>query len=517
MTVKRVSRVFREYEVVDRAPLVTHLVVEVEINDRQALITHMVIEVEVPTEAPTPGPTEGFFFADAFIAAGAISSDSFTADAIIVGLTTTADLFSADAVIVGLTVQSWHFTADAVIESRKAITMDAVIVSLAVCPTVYYPNLAGPYEVALMDHDLTTEVVRVDEYTRLEFTRTITGEGYHGYGFYNIIGDPDLMQQALWTLDRILVVHRVEPSGRVLEFEGFHRDRGHWHDERGQRNFRSSGPDLKHLMTRRSTLAWPSDRAFFNINQPFTNIMRYLAITNAQAAAGWDRWMPSFSVTPTTDEGQTLDMHYRNTKLYEDLDALADLGADWEILRDEVTSPPKLRFHVHYPYKGRDRRRNNQCGESTVVFSIDNDNMLHPKYEQFRTDEVTVVYVAGEGIGVDREILERHNIAGREDDSPWNRIERFMEQSQETATGALAAWGDAYLVEHGISRSFGLRLPESGQYAYGVEWNLGDYCTAIYEDQTYDVRIVAVKVILEAPKGRTVIPIFQILPRLVDY
>ena len=513
MTIKYVSRVFREYEIVDRSPLVTHLVIEVEINDRQALVTHLVIEVEVSNETPAGD----FIFADAVIARGAVSSASITADAAIVPITTTANLFPADAVIVATFVQSWHFTADAVIESRKAVNMDAYIVPLAVCPTVYYPSFSGPYEVVLLDHDLTTEVVRVDEYTRLEYTRTITGEGYHGYGFYSIEGDPDKMQSDEWTLDRILSVRHAETSGLVVEFEGFHRDRGHWHDQKGQRRFRSSGPNLNHLMTRRTTQAWPSNRAFFSINQPFTNIMRLLAITNAQAAAGWLRWMQSFSVTPTTDEGQTLNMHYRNSKLFEDLDALADLGADWEILRDEVTSPPKLRFHVHYPYKGRDRRRNNQCGEPTVAFSIDNDNILLPKYEQFRTNEVTVVYVAGEGIGIDREIQERHNVAGRVSDSPWNRIERFMEQSQETSSGALAAWGDAYLVEHGISRSFGLRLPESGQYAYGDEWNLGDYCTAIYEGQTYDVRIVAVKVTLEAPKGRTVVPIFQILPRLVDY
>lgn len=512
MVEKRVSRGVLEYEIIDRYPRVTQFVLEVEINYRAPRVTQFVLEVEFPAIASGDS-----IFADAVIARGAVSSGSITADATIVPITTTSAWITADAVIVGTFVQTKSFKADAYIESRKAIAADAYIMPLAVCPTVYYPDLSGPYEVALMDHDLVTEVVRVDEYTRLEFTRTITGEGYHGYGFYTIQGDPDKMNHSEWTLDRILVVHRALTSGRVLEFEGFHRDRGHWHDERGQRHFRSSGPDLKHLMTRRATLAWPPNRAFFSINQPFTNIMRYLAITNAQAAAGWDRWMQSFSVTPVTDEGQTLNMHYRNSKLFEDLDALADLGADWEILRNEVTSPPKLRFHVHYPYKGRDRRRNNQCGEPAVVFSIDNDNILVPKYEQFRTNEVTVVYVAGEGIGIDREIQERHNIAGRIEDSPWNRIERFMEQSQETSSGALAAWGDAYLVEHGISRSFGLRLPESGQYAYGDEWNLGDYCTAIYEDQTYDVRIVAVKVTLEAPKGVTVIPIFQILPRLVDY
>ncbi len=510
MVEKRVSRGVLEYEILDRYPRVSQFVLEVEINDQNPRVSQFVLEVEVPAIAPaTP-----YIFADAQIAANPIIFQNITADAEILALTTVINQLSADAEIAQLIVQQKFFSADAEIEARKAFTADAYIQKIVPCPTVWYADLDGPYELWLLDHDGDLLTDPITQYEKLDFVRAVNGQWHHGYGRYELTVSPEVVDTSVFALDSILSVRRITSSGVEIVFEGLHRNRRSWHDESGAAHYMSVGPDYKHLMKRRIVLPWPDGRAFLSPTDNFTDIMRQLAITQAQAAAGVDRWFDKFKVEAFTNEGQTLSMHYRNTYLNEDLDALADLGADWDIIRE---NSDEFRFRVFFPFKGRDRRRGNACGNPELVFSIDHDNITNPQLDEDRMDEATVVYVAGDGIGTDRQITERHNINDRESDSEWNRSERFFEQTKETSPAALAAWGDAFLVEHGIQRLFGLRLKPEQEYAYGVEWNLGDKCTGVYEGSTFHMRIVEVQVTLDPEVGREVIPTMFVYPTLEDY
>jgi len=492
---------------------VSQFVLEVEVNDQTPRVSQFVLEVEVPAIPPAATP---YFFADAHISADAIVGQSITADAEILALSIVAQFFSADAEIVGVSTQRKSFTADAHIEARKAFDANAYIQKVIPCPTVWYDDLDGPYEVWLLDHDGNLLTDPITQYEKLDFNRVVNGQWHHGYGDYELTVSSDIVDTSAFAVDAIVSVRRITSAGVVKEFEGIHRKRRSWHDESGAGHFVSAGPDYKHLMKRRVVLPWPAGRAFFSVTDNFTDIMRLLAITQAQAAAGVDRWFNKFKVEAFTNEGQTLNMHYRNTYLNEDIDALADLGADWDIIRENSN---QYRFRVFYPFKGRDRRRGlaSQCGNSELVFSIDHDNIIQPSYEEDRMDESTVVYVAGDGIGVDRQITERHNINDRESDSEWNRIERFFEQTKETSPAALAAWGDAFLVENGIQRRFSLRLKPEQEYAYGTEWNLGDKCTGVYQGLTFHMRIVEVRVVLDPEVGREVTPMMFVYPTLEDY
>lgn len=510
MVEKRVSRGILEYEIVDRYPRVSQFVLEVEITDQTPRMSQFVLEVEVPAIA-----SGTYFFADAEIALFAIVFQNITADAEILALGSVNQQFSADAEIAPLFTQQKTFTADAQIESRKAFDADAYIQKIVPCPSVWYDDIDGPYEVWAIDHDGNLLTDPITQFERLEINRAVNGQWHHGYGDYILQVSPELVDTSVITLDTIISVRRITSSGDVVKvFEGLHRKRRDWHDESGAGHFITAGPDYKHLMKRRVVLPWPTGRAFFSVTDNFTDIMRLLAVTNAQAAAGVDRWFNKFKVEANTNEGQTLSMHYRNTYLNEDIDALADLGADWDIIRENSN---QYRFRVFFPFKGRDRRRGNACGNSELVFSIDNDNIIQPQYDEDRVDEATVVYVAGDGIGTDRDITERHNINDRESDSEWNRTERFFEQTKETSPAALAAWGDAFLVENGIQRRFGLRLLPEQEYAYGVDWNLGDKCTGVYQGLTFHMRIVEVRVVLDPEAGREVTPMMFVYPTLEDY
>ena len=150
--------------------------------------------------------------------------------------------------------------------------------------------------------------------------------------------------------------------------------------------------------------------------------------------------------------------------------------------------------------------------------SVDRGNVVTPVYVEDRLAEWTVIYAGGEGVGKDRVIVERENIAGRQDDSPWNRIERFTENSRETALSSITAMADASLVEHSLVRTFAVTASPDQVLTYGSKWNLGDICTGVfYMGGQFDLRIVEITERFTREDGHTVTPMFFVYPRLEDY
>lgn len=485
---------------------ISQMVVEAEVPGDHFRVSQMVVETEVT------GIPEGPYFLLNSRLAGDIVKDSWTMDAEIAGITTQGGVFSLNAVIHPVSTTHRQFNLNAVIEAARQFNLNATILGTVPCPTVNYGRSDGDLEVYLLNWDMQ-EIDYLDYLTSITYTREVNGMGHHGYGTFKLTAPQASVDVDKFKLDHIVRIYRTSTAyGAVKEFEGFIRIVRPYQDSDGVPMYEIGGVDLKALMKTRIVLPFPSTQAFTDVYDNFTDIMRLLVLTNGQAPAGVSRWMYRLKVEPDTHQGEWLDMHYRHTLLNEDLDDLADLGADWDV----ETVGDYLWFKVFYPYKGRDRRRTNACGERPLVFSVDLDNLLAVSVTKDRSKEVTVVYVAGDGVGIDREIVERHNIADRENDSPWNRREAFLERSKESSEGTLAALGDAHLVENGISFEFTADIPTFGPYGYGV-WNLGDVCTGIYGGETFDMRIVSVAVTKNAGSPIEVKPTFLIYPRLEDY
>lgn len=509
----RLTQLFVEAEV-EGVARTTQQVVEVAINSRQPRISQFVIEVELP-HIPTDPDPGGTFYADAHITSDEIHAGNFTADAEITARSSSEDSFFASAWIKLPLEQGRQFTASAYLEKATWFTADAHIDGYIPDPAESYEDFSGPYEVRLLDHD--GSLIRVlDQYDRVEFTRAVSGPYYHKYGDYILQGAADLLPTEEFTLDRIVEVRRLTPAGPVTVFEGLHRTRRRWQSGNSYEMFLSAGPDLKHFATRRVILPFPPDRAFFSLKKPFTDIMRYLVLVTLGPAGGALRdgdYMEELRFQEWSNEGEILNMHYRYTRLDEELNLLSELGADWDFVREE----DKFRFEVYFPYKGLDRRRGNAYDNPEMVWSIDRGNIIDPTRKIDRVDEATVTYVGGEGIGAQREIVARHNIADRENDSPWNRIERFIDAASETSTASLAARGDAHNVEQGISQEFNVQAAPTQVNNYGSNWNLGDICTGVYDGETFDMRVVAVTEVLDRAQGVQIRPTFLVYPRLEDY
>ena len=501
-------------------PSVSQFVIEVDLVPQGgSSVTQFVLEVEEGTDYSTPCDITQFIIeVEENEDTSSTVDDDFTADATIVSPTTQQWTFSADARIRMVHTQGRVFTADAVLYKAgpPQFTASAKIRKPVPTLTWFYPDFRGPYEVRLLDHDGTL-IETLTQFTHLEFTRTVNGQFHHGYGAFSLVGASAVLPTDEFLLDRILQVRRVPlHQTPVVVYEGLCRFFSPYHDDQGREMFALAGHDLKQLMKRRIVLP-PAGNAFLDINAPMTDVMRLLTINNATHLAAAARQMPRLRVLPLTGDGVPLNLHYRHTILSDELDALADAeeGADWSI--DQNGS--YLDFNIFYPLKGKDRRRGSSQGWDEMVWSLDRANIVSPKFTEDRVEEVTVTYVGGDGIGEDRTIVERANIADRQFDSPWNRVEHFIDSASETSLAVLYAQGDANNVERGLKRLFSVEAAPKEVLTYGQRWNLGDLCTGEYTlGGTFDMRIVEVREILDPEGGHiTVEPTFYVYPRLQDY
>ena len=449
------------------------------------------------------------------------TQDDFNLQALVVDPTTTSSFFTLAAKVKPTSKHSGVFNLQAYVEeATKEFYLAAKVRKEIPTVTEYYPDFEGPYEVRLLDHDLS--LVRVlERFERLDFTRAVNGKNYNGYGSFTYTAAADLTNIDEFTLDRIIEVRRMSTTyGAVPVFQGLVRFKNITINEDDHKKlFICAGPDLRHFMKRHIIIP-DEDQAFLSLSEPFVDIMHDIVFRNCSVYTAGTRQMPGIFPGTFSGYGIPLNLNFRYSKVSDELDNLANVaeGADWDVFIYN-SAPDYITFETFYPFKGRDRRTNTVQGWPEMVWSLDRANIVGPSYTEDRVDEVTVTYVAGEGVGVERAIVERYNVADRQNDSPWNRVEEFIDASSETSEAVLKAQGDANNVEHGMVRTFSVQAAQKELLSYGTKWNLGDITTGVFDlGGTFDMRVVEVREILDPGEGHiAVYPTFFIYPRLEDY
>jgi len=381
---------------------------------------------------------------------------------------------------------------------------------VVVVPCIVPPELMGRYQVLLFDHD-GTQLALFDDaggFERLEYIKSVNGQGHHNYGNFRleILGINPAVDDFL--LDRFVQIRRKYPDGLwYTDFEGFHRRHEFFVDDADKEIFRALGPDLKSIVKRR-IIRPDAASAFFTRTDAFTDIMRELARYQlGPAALDGARQFANFAVEADTNQGASVLRALRHINVSDELEILSELGADFEVDRVGAT----LTFHVHYPRIGLDRRVGNLDGNPPTIFSLQRGNMVNPHIVTDRIAEITMSYVAGDGIGVAREIVERFSLYDAQFDSPWNRIEAFLEGSQNINTAALNAMGDAFLMENKEMFTFEFQAIPTEGTLYGRDWNIGDLVTGRYREIDYNIKIVEAHILL-GDVGEEVRPTFLYVP-----
>jgi hypothetical protein len=337
------------------------------------------------------------------------------------------------------------------------------------------------------------QVAVFDDWNSLYFYNRVSDFGYHTF---SIAGDDDRV--SLFTPDSIIeVLRRDEGIPWYREYLAFHRTGVYQVTDRGRELFSSYGRGFEDLLHRREVLWRPGTLTVGSFpygaaaDDSMKVLVRYNAGLNATLAAGRIANGETPGLTVAADISAAPAWHgersYKNLLdvLIEIKEAKSvDFGMTW--LGGQSTL-----FTTYYPRKGTDRTGAGSA--APVVFALEHGNMSQPYLTESRTEEITAVYVLGQGEGADRVIVERINtseiIA-----SPWNRIEFAHDARNEATIAGLNQIGDGHLMEHGFDRHLSFQIVASPSTVYGREYFLGDLVLGRFKGVTQSLKIIGMEV-----------------------
>ena len=167
-------------------------------------------------------------------------------------------------------------------------------------------------------------------------------------------------------------------------------------------------------------------------------------------------------------------------------------------------------------WKGLDRR-DSQTENSWAVFSDHFRNIKNAQYDRDASDCRNFAYVAGEGEGAERKVVEVdvRQGSGEERRELWVDA-RDLQQHSDTVNYTDAQYRDL-LFQRGLEKLSDYAAVEkvdsdidpAANLAYGTDFDLGDLCTYRYSDVDMECskRITEIQEVLEGPK-RTLSVIF---------
>jgi len=161
----------------------------------------------------------------------------------------------------------------------------------------------------------------------------------------------------------------------------------------------------------------------------------------------------------------------------------------------------QLIFNV---YESVDKTYDNAPESTKIIFGSEYGNIS--KYVRFvdNVSEKNYMYVAGQGQGELRTVIQRYRTADR-------RKELFVDARDISDTADLQERGDQHLSEYQSVDNFEFEVIDR-QYSYETDYDLGDIVTIVLEENTYyDRQIVKITEIYEKNKIN-IIPEFGTIP-----
>lgn len=134
-----------------------------------------------------------------------------------------------------------------------------------------------------------------------------------------------------------------------------------------------------------------------------------------------------------------------------------------------------------------------------IEFSVENENLDKPTYSLNHLEEVTSVWVKGNG-QASSQIISNVQDAARMNVSRWNNVEKIVTASQETSSTGLQNVGQAELYNNIPKEELNAILlntpgsPTTPRSLYGLDWDLGDIVRVNYGGKQFDVEISTVYV-----------------------
>jgi hypothetical protein len=217
-------------------------------------------------------------------------------------------------------------------------------------------------------------------------------------------------------------------------------------------------------------------------------LMRAYVSSNIGPTASTARKISDLSLSADGGLGVTLSKSPRFQNLLELTQEIA-LGSD--LLFDVVQVADGREFRVSAP----------QDVSSLVRWDIANNQLSKSKYG-YSAPGVTRVFVAGQGEGSERTIVEVTTAASLLSEAIWGRIERFVDQRNTDDISELTQAGLEVLATEGTTVTSLEVVPSSAMAdGFGVDWFLGSWVTVVVNDQQIRAQVVEVPISITSSDG----------------
>jgi hypothetical protein len=213
---------------------------------------------------------------------------------------------------------------------------------------------------------------------------------------------------------------------------------------------------------------------------------------------------------PTTDTVRVQITGGSVTKAISNLLDTYEMGYDVvPVMGDEIVNGEIVSNILNFDFrviKGKDRTVGNTEGNNPVVFSYDLKNVLSSEYTVNKTDYLNCAYVAGEGDGAARKVIQ----AGDSTLTNADRRELYVDARDLQSTdengnvlttaeyeAALTNRGNEKLADNIINKTFDCSIDkDQKKYKYGVDYYKGDLITVIDEalNISMSARVTAVSI-----------------------
>lgn len=277
-------------------------------------------------------------------------------------------------------------------------------------------------------------------------------------------------------------------------------------DENGVEVIEASGYFLTGLLKRRVI---PQQTSFYDT---YKRIMHILVDSNAVSTAA-KRIITGLKM-PTLEAatGSKVRLQVTGKNLLDYLEGLSQVsGIGFKVLY-------KRNYMEFHTYKGEDKSVE-QSTNPRVVFAEEYDNLTAAEYTYSEKDKVTSVYVAGEGEGLDRTIMEVDDGS-----TGWDRFESFVDDRSSKEEGMTESEYMELLIEKGLevqmpaAENFSGSTIASGTTVYKKDWDLGDIVTIFSKrwGKKISVRITEVEEVDEETGSKIVIYVGTTEPTIAD-
>jgi microcystin-dependent protein len=171
-------------------------------------------------------------------------------------------------------------------------------------------------------------------------------------------------------------------------------------------------------------------------------------------------------------------------------------------LTQEIALGSDLLFDVVQVADGREFRVSAPQDVSSLVrWDIANNQLSKSKYG-YSAPGVTRVFVAGQGEGSERTIVEVTTAASLLSEAIWGRIERFVDQRNTDDVDELTQAGLEVLATEGTTVTSLEVVPSSAMVdGFGVDWFLGSWVTVVVNDQQIRAQVVEVPISITSSDG----------------